>query len=198
MAGYPDDYVSYLVYFHAERDYFECHEVLEEYWKEHPEDPNSEAYVVLIQIAVASYHERRGRRGGAAKMLAGAVERMKRTSLAPLGLDHEETLQRMERRLQELRGAEREFTDLNLPIADLGLLTACRERCRTMEDWEKPSPMDDIFLVNKHTLRDRSGVIAERLKQKQLRLSARGNGQAEGDKPTLEWPLAGKVKDQLQ
>lgn len=31
---YPAEYLEYLVYFHADRDYFECHEILEEYWKE--------------------------------------------------------------------------------------------------------------------------------------------------------------------
>ncbi len=30
---YPNAYLDYLVYFHGHRDYFECHEVLEEYWK---------------------------------------------------------------------------------------------------------------------------------------------------------------------
>ena len=31
---YPEAYIEYLMYFHGNRDYFECHEVLEEYWKE--------------------------------------------------------------------------------------------------------------------------------------------------------------------
>ncbi|MEK8127068.1 DUF309 domain-containing protein [Paenibacillus filicis] len=176
MAGYPEDYLNFLIYFHAERDYFECHEVLEEYWKEHPQDPNGDAYVVLIQIAVASYHERRGRRTGAAKMLAGAVERMGRASLTPLGLDHGETQQRLVRRLQELKEEEREFVDLNLPIADPALLAACRERCLEGGEWERPSPMENVFLLNKHTMRDRSGVIAERLRQKALRI---GKGESE-------------------
>ncbi|SDC45163.1 hypothetical protein SAMN02799630_00292 [Paenibacillus sp. UNCCL117] len=184
MSRYPDEYVQYLIYFHADRDYFECHEVLEEYWKEHPEDPRGGAYVVLIQIAVASYHERRGRRSGAAKMLQGAVERLARTSLAPLGLDQEETLARLEKRLRELEAGDKPFEDLNLPIADPELLDLCREQCRGRADWERPSPMEDLFLLNKHTLRDRSGVIAERLRQKELRLAERRSssrpGQAEG------------------
>jgi len=184
VSRYPDEYVRYLIYFHAERDYFECHEVLEEYWKEHPEDPRGDAYVVLIQIAVASYHERRGRRSGAAKMLNGAVERMTRTSLAPLGLDHDQTRSRLEERLRALEAGDAPFEDLNLPIADPALLAACRERCRGTADWEQPSPMEDMFLLNKHTLRDRSGVIAERLRQKELRLAGRrphsSSEQAEG------------------
>jgi len=33
---YPEPYLEYLIQFHAERDYFECHEILEEYWKSAP------------------------------------------------------------------------------------------------------------------------------------------------------------------
>ena len=36
MTQYPEAYTDYLCYFHGARDYFECHEVMEEYWKEHP------------------------------------------------------------------------------------------------------------------------------------------------------------------
>lgn len=33
---YPEAYVAFLHEFHTTRDYFECHEILEEYWKEDP------------------------------------------------------------------------------------------------------------------------------------------------------------------
>lgn len=35
-AVYPEAYVAFLHEFHTTRDYFECHEILEEYWKEDP------------------------------------------------------------------------------------------------------------------------------------------------------------------
>ena len=39
VGEYPEAFISYLIEFHATRDYFECHELLEEYWKAHPGDP---------------------------------------------------------------------------------------------------------------------------------------------------------------
>ena len=36
--SYEPLYVAYLVYFNRDRDYFECHEVLEELWLERERD----------------------------------------------------------------------------------------------------------------------------------------------------------------
>lgn len=30
---YPPEYIEFLYHFHCDRDYFECHEILEELWK---------------------------------------------------------------------------------------------------------------------------------------------------------------------
>ena len=49
--AYPEAYIDFLVHFHGDRDWFECHERLEEYWKEHPDDPKSDTWVGLIQVA---------------------------------------------------------------------------------------------------------------------------------------------------
>ncbi|WP_205628902.1 DUF309 domain-containing protein, partial [Acinetobacter baumannii] len=49
---YPEALIDYLVYFHADRDFFECHEVLEDYWKSLPKEERSLFWVGLIQIAV--------------------------------------------------------------------------------------------------------------------------------------------------
>ena len=35
---YSQAYIDYLVHFHGDRDYFECHELLEEHWKKTKED----------------------------------------------------------------------------------------------------------------------------------------------------------------
>lgn len=52
---YPKAYIEYLVHFHSDRDYFECHEILEEHWKQ---DGRNKGWLVLIQTAVAFYHYR--------------------------------------------------------------------------------------------------------------------------------------------
>ncbi|MCD2486520.1 DUF309 domain-containing protein, partial [Staphylococcus aureus] len=50
---YPKAYIDYLVEFHATRDYFECHEILEEYWKEDPPKKRKRYWVGFIELAVA-------------------------------------------------------------------------------------------------------------------------------------------------
>ncbi len=61
---YPKAYIDYLVEFHATRDYFECHEILEEYWKEDPPKKRKRYWVGFIQLAVALYHHRRQNTAG--------------------------------------------------------------------------------------------------------------------------------------
>ena len=92
MDAYPEAWLDYLFEFHATRDYFECHEILEEYWKSVPEgDPDRGVWVGLIQLAVALYHHRRGNRAGALKMYRGAAARLRPEALDRLGLDGEAT-----------------------------------------------------------------------------------------------------------
>lgn len=176
MNGYADAYVRYLVHFHEERDYFECHEVLEEFWKEHPEDPLAEAYVALIQIAVASYHERRGNLRGAVKMFRAALERLDRTNVQSLGLDSLALKAILENRLQALEGSKHVFTDINLPITDPILLEACKRSCKSPDRWGTPSEAGDAYLLHKHKMRDRSGVVEEREKQRQIKALRRDGG----------------------
>lgn len=176
MNDYADAYVRYFEsVFHVERDYFECHEVLEEFWKEHPDDPQAEAYVALIQIAVASYHQRRGNLRGAVKMFNAALERLARTSVQTLGLDGTALKSMLAGRLQELeRGTP--FSDINLPITDTQLLERCKQSCSDPDRWGTSSEAGDTFLLHKHTMRDRSGVVEEREKQRQIKASRRSGG----------------------
>ncbi len=155
--------------------FFECHEVLEEYWKEHPEDPNSEAYVGLIQVAVSLYHQRRGNLSGAVKMLTSAIQRLDKERLERLGIDGEKFRERLQARLQEcMDPASFIYSDLDIPLKDETLTTLCGQACaRTGKVWGQPTDMNDAFLIHKHTLRDRSTVVAERELQKQLKRKQR-------------------------
>lgn len=175
MNAYPQAYMDYLIHFHAERDFFECHEVLEEYWKEHPEDPDSEAYVGLIQVAVSLYHQRRGNLAGAVKMLTSAIQRLDRERLERLGIDADQFRSRLQARLNELMDPLNfAYTDMDIPLRDQLLEALCRQACDVNNKiWGQPTNLDDTFLIHKHTLRDRSAVVAERELQKQLKLKQR-------------------------
>ncbi|NWL89433.1 DUF309 domain-containing protein [Paenibacillus sp. 79R4] len=79
-------YLAFLVYFNRDRDYFECHEVMEELWLAQQSDP---LYKGLLQIAVGLFHFRYGNVIGARKMLLSAVERLKPYPVDSLGIDLE-------------------------------------------------------------------------------------------------------------
>jgi predicted metal-dependent hydrolase len=175
MSSYPKAYIDYLIYFHAERDFFECHEVLEHYWKEHPGDSLSTAYVGLIQVAVSLYHQRRRNLAGALKMLRSAVNLLKDDDLSRLGIDANEFYKLLLACLERLESpAGFQYEDMNIPLADPGLQAACLEYCRSNRlVWQSSSNMADTHLINKHTLRDRTSVIEERERSKQIKLAVK-------------------------
>jgi len=160
----PEAYLRFLAHFHGDRDYFECHELLEEYWKEHPESPYRQAWVGLIQAAVGMYHYRRGNAAGAAKSLAGALRRSERAPLRSLGIDAERWIETLEGALAAVR-AGAPYRDVDVPLADERVASEGRRRCEELGyAWGAPSRMDEPQLIHRHTLRDRSDVIEARLR----------------------------------
>lgn len=159
---YPQALIDYLVYFHADRDYFECHEVLEEYWKSLPKAERSDMWVGLIQIAVGLYHHRRGNFVGAEKMFNGAIQRLHEEELEQYGFVGHELTKRLRIRKQELH-EQKPYSDMDLPIHPERLLAACENRCSERQvRWLSQSDLQNEFLLHKHKLRDRSDVLAER------------------------------------
>lgn len=168
---YPEAYIDYLVHFHGDRDWFECHELLEEYWKEHPDDPKSTTWVGLIQLAVSLYHQRRGNRAGALKMMTASLRNMQDADLDELGIDGTELRRLAAIRLELLAGeGDIRFADLDIPLASERLLALCMDKCREMGfHWKQPSNTADPQLIHRHTLRDRSEVILARAREAQRR-----------------------------
>ncbi|WP_128895383.1 DUF309 domain-containing protein [Longirhabdus pacifica] len=178
MKHYPEAYMEYLVYFHSNRDYFECHEVLEEYWKEQPQDPFRQTWVSLIQLAVSLYHQRRHNVAGAVKMMEGAIARCDTQHLNELGVDGEQLRQQMVERLQQLHElqegkADLVYSDMNFPFTDESLLHQCMKQSDARQwIWGSDSEIHDEQLIHKHTLRDRSEVIQERAEQLERKRSS--------------------------
>lgn len=169
--GYPEPYVSYLVHFHGDRDYFECHEVLEEYWKTVVPGERDSHWVGLIQIAVSFYHYRRKNFNGALKTMKKAVSILGKKSgeINDLGIDSSvllsllaETIDRIESRIT--------YQSINIPINDPALRKLCEDSCIEQGYiWCSGSNLDNPGLINRHSLRDRSDVILERKRQLALR-----------------------------
>ncbi|WHY70309.1 DUF309 domain-containing protein [Fictibacillus enclensis] len=163
---YPEAYIDFLAYFHGTRDYFECHEVLEEHWKK--EGMQNDVWVGLIQIAVSLYHQRRSNYEGARRMMESAIKRLngQKDNLTELGLDHSLLLDQLKKRLSDI-STRSPYTDMNLPVTDEGLLDVC---CQSIMKhgslWGAVSDMDNDQIIHKHRTRDRSEIIREREAQK--------------------------------
>lgn len=162
--SYPEAYVDYLVHFNGTRDYFECHEELEDYWKEKPRGQRDAYWVGFIQLAVSMYHHRRGNFSGAKRTMSRAIELLEdeHQTIEALGIDYHALLSWMHERFAAIEAHEPYKSGL-IPIKDDALLAACYKRCEEFGcQWGEASNLNDPFLVDKHKQRDRTDVIQAR------------------------------------
>lgn len=121
MSAYkPYDrlYVEFVYYFNIARDYFECHEVMEELWLEEGRAP---LYQGLLQVAVGLYHYRNGNVSGAIKLLTAAIEKLEPRQADGPGIDLPLLVRDSRAYLHRLERLEEEpfaFYDLNIRITD--------------------------------------------------------------------------------
>lgn len=165
---YPKAYIDYLVHFHGDRDYFECHEILEEQWKR---DGRKREWLILIQIAVAFYHYRRGNSSGALRLIKRARTLLEeaRGMIRRLGLDEKELAVLLEKAAERIARGE-PYESIELPIRDRSLYEQCQAACAERQlVWGQASDLTDINLVDKHRRRDRSDVIAAREQKKRAK-----------------------------
>jgi predicted metal-dependent hydrolase len=67
-------------------EFFECHEVLEELWRDEP-GPIRELYQGILQVGVGFYHLGRGNHRGAVNLLGYGIARLERVPPDAHGLD---------------------------------------------------------------------------------------------------------------
>ncbi|MDE5412028.1 DUF309 domain-containing protein [Alkalihalobacterium chitinilyticum] len=167
---YPQAFIDYLIYFHSQRDFFECHEVLEEHWKSE-EGGKEKVWVGFIQIAVALYHYRRQNFEGAKRMITSALRILEeeKNRVSDLGVNSEQLLVDLPLIKNNIAN-KLPYRDYNIPIEDERLLHACTNQCKKENlQWCIPSDFNDRYLINKHSLRNREDVINERVRQKELK-----------------------------
>jgi predicted metal-dependent hydrolase len=161
---YPKEYVEFLAYFHGNRDYFECHEILEDYWKNVEPSNKDSVWVGLIQLAVSSYHHRRANFNGAKRTLekAAKIFSLNEGSLVDLGLDKQSFFLLLKERLSAIQ-KEIGYTSFDLPISDPLLVAKCIETSKKKGfTWGNKSDMTKLSIIHKHKMRDRTYVIQER------------------------------------
>lgn len=158
-------FIDYCAYFNGNNDYFECHEVLEEYWKEIAPKEKLHPLVGYVQLATGMYHWRRGNVTGAARMTEKAILNfeLNRNSEFFEYIPFDQLHQIMKNQLQKMQAKE-PFAHFALPITDRQLQELVQQRIKAI-------PLaDSHFIFNKHMLRDRTEILEARELKKRSRL----------------------------
>ncbi|WP_153122718.1 DUF309 domain-containing protein [Peribacillus tepidiphilus] len=172
--SYPKEYISFLVHFHGDRDYFECHEILEEYWKKVDPKNRESVWVALILLAVSSYHYRRNNLSGAERTIKKSIDILEKNQeakqkLSSLGIDDKGFLEILKDQLARIQTGL-PYIDLTFPLISDELIKTCKLKCKELGfKWCDKEYTADDTLVHRHKVRDRTEVIEERLRQKQIK-----------------------------
>lgn len=115
----PREFFMFLYLFHTKRDYFECHEILEDYWKKKPVGQRDIVWRVLIQLSVGLLHYRRHNYIGAKKLIKKARYHLPVCchELRQLGIDDIRLDCLLHRLLKRLEN-KRPYTICYIPVRD--------------------------------------------------------------------------------
>ncbi|WP_054958021.1 DUF309 domain-containing protein [Paenibacillus dakarensis] len=115
---YEPLYAAFLVYFNRDRDFFECHEVLEELWLAQNKDPR---YKGLLQVAVGLYHFRNSNVPGGLKMMQSAYSKLYGYPAEELGIHMGKLIREVKVYAEKLANYHKEpfaYYDLTIEIVD--------------------------------------------------------------------------------
>lgn len=161
--AFHPSFVQFLKEFNVSHDYFECHELLEDYWKEVAPRQKQHALTALILLSTAMYHWRRRNLVGAIKTMKTSINRLNETSNSIIfDKINIEKLKLNMRISFELMQQLKEFQSFSIDIISADLLDQVNEL-------QLPEMENLHFLTHKHMLRDRTDILEEREKQKKRR-----------------------------
>ncbi|WP_400242084.1 DUF309 domain-containing protein [Niallia sp. JL1B1071] len=160
---YPKEYMQFLVHFHGDQDFFECHEILEEFWKKVDSRNKESIWVGLILMAVSAYHHRRENFKGAQKTIIKSRKLLEKhkEALKKLGLDGTGLLHLLWKQEKHIEQSQ-VFCPYRLPISDLLLEKQCEKLAQSMKIRWKNKEKIPVEIIHRHLIRDRSLVIQER------------------------------------
>ncbi|WP_210469225.1 DUF309 domain-containing protein [Sporosarcina sp. 6E9] len=162
-------FVKFIVYFNENQDFFECHEVLEEYWKDSPNRTKEHPLVGYILLATAMYHWRRGNTIGAGRSLKKAITRLEKVSQEhpgfSEGINIESLVKNSTCAYQQIE-MERPFSSFPIEITSSEIQSLISQIKPTID--LLPYGSNDV--IHKHMLRDRSDILIEQQKRKQRRI----------------------------
>ncbi|REB09865.1 DUF309 domain-containing protein [Sporosarcina sp. BI001-red] len=158
-------FVEFLVYFNDNQDYFEGHEVLEEYWKSIPGYSKSHPLTAYILLSTGMYHWRRGNLPGAFRTINKALQRF--TSLPPIYDEYKEVVD-FDRLIQDVVNAKKEISiEHSFRAMEIGI------QSQQLNELVQTTAQNLILLtagsdevIHKHMQRDRSDILKLRNEKK--------------------------------
>lgn len=162
-------YVDFCTYFNGNQDYFECHEVLEEYWKMCAPGEKGHPLVGYVQLATGMYHWRRNNTIGAMKILKKAYKNFTMNQSSPFFefIEFDELCRNCQISMKAIENGE-PFRAFKLTLKNEALQSQVQKKMEELTSLPKD------FLLHKHMLRDRSDILEAR-KIKKLGLSKKSN-----------------------
>ncbi|PIC65509.1 hypothetical protein CSV79_00065 [Sporosarcina sp. P13] len=160
---YHPHFLHFIVYFNDNQDYFECHEVLEEYWKGQQDFSKEHPLTGYILMATGLYHWRRGNIKGATRTLRNALCRFQQMPAIYSDYKKEvavdQVIQQLEKSLDRIESGEC-FTAFPLPIS-----TALQHAAENEQPMQL-LPKNSAAVIHKHMQRDRSDILLQREEKK--------------------------------
>ncbi|AQU79671.1 MULTISPECIES: DUF309 domain-containing protein [Planococcus] len=158
-------FIQYIINFNQEKDFFECHEVGEDYWKSVAPKDKLHPLTGWIQLAVGMYHWRRSNYPGALRSFIRAKVKLSAGGVWVDGVDHEKLIGILTDSIKAVT-ERKPFVAQDIPIISENLKQA-------VESYRLENPLtlqDPYFLMHKHRLRDRSSIISLREQKKRRNL----------------------------
>lgn len=158
-------FCKFIVYFNCNQDYFECHEVLEEYWKSSTPYSKEHPLTGFIQLATGLYHWRRGNFPGAHRTMVKAEQKLSDLVqydpryTEEIDIDH--LVNQINLSIVKITNSE-QFSPFFIEMNSDALPTLLQSTARDMH----LLPLNSDAVIHKHMLRDRSDILAEREKKK--------------------------------
>lgn len=160
-------FVKFIIYFNHNQDFFECHEVLEDYWNTFPDRTKEHPLTSYILLSTGMYHWRRGNTMGALRTLKKAKHKM--TMIEPTsafidGINFNGLLDNVNQAILSIEAGQ--------PFKSFLIEIVCPEIQLLLE---KTVASIDLLafgsdaVIHKHLLRDRTEIIRIRDEKKKGR-----------------------------
>lgn len=150
-------FIDYCTFFNGNQDYFECHEVLEEYWKEIAPGKKNHPLVGYVQLATGMYHWRRNNTIGAMKILKKAMNNFSINQSSPFFdfIEFDELCKNCEMSMEAIKNGK-SFKPFSLTLTHAKFASIVDRKIEELPNVSKE------FLLHKHMLRDRTDILEAR------------------------------------